>query len=178
MFLKSRNPTETRQIQNQLLRTIHGDLISLVYKGILSVRSTAMLTWSCCSWTLSRETRHGWGTGNRGCWHCRRFPGSTVGHLRTALPCWGSGLREKMNIYISYFILAEWETKIKELLICASKSLLSHTHAGGTEGSLFSATPAPWTGQPATWSPQRNAAGWRKIRLLTRPEPPRSLCTQ
>lgn len=84
-------------------------LISLLYKDIPSVRPTATLTQSCCSWTPSREIRHGWGTGNRGCWHCRRFPGSTAGHLRRALPCWGSGLRERRNIYISRFTRAEWK---------------------------------------------------------------------
>lgn len=178
-ILKCLNHTGNGQIQNQnLLWKVPGDSISLVYKGILSVRPTAALTWSCCSWTPSREIRHGWGTGNRGCWRCRRFPGSTVGHLRTALPCWGSGLRGKMNIYVSSFILAGVRNQHKVLLICAGERLLSHTHAGGTKGSLFSATPGPWTGRPATWSPQRNVTGWRETWLLTQPELQSRICSQ
>ena len=52
-----------------------------------------MLTWSCCSWTPDLGIHHGWGTGSRGCWRCRRSPGSKVGFQRRAWPCWGSGLK-------------------------------------------------------------------------------------
>lgn len=145
-------------------------------KAFPSVGPAATLTWSCCSWTPSRGIRHGWGTGNRGCWRCRRFPGSTAGPQRRASPCWGSGLRESRNIYVSRFVPAGRESKRKRFWYVAGQRLLSHTRAGGTEGSLSSATPGPWTGRPATWSPRRNASGWREIWWLTRPEPPRWLC--
>lgn len=53
------------------------------------------LTLSCYSWRRHLETRLWLGIWSRGCWRCRRCPGSTAKSQLKAWPCWGNGLKKQ-----------------------------------------------------------------------------------
>lgn len=53
------------------------------------------LTLSCYSWRRHLETRLWLGIWSRGCWRCRRCPGSMAKSQLKAWPCWGNDLKKQ-----------------------------------------------------------------------------------